>query len=253
VDLPLEIKSEIYKLLLTPKRKVLWTHTAFYMKLPGGRQDSVLRPTRRHTEILRVSKRVHDEAAAILYGYSRFIFFPHYHGLKRVPGMMISALPQRYRDLILDVTLKAFDRHVPCYNVLIWTDVNAGNPKQRPRTRRSIRIDLNSGLFRGDRWNSVRFTPQTTFEVEPLAKCRNLKRLTIELLPSLYTLAWAGGSRGHRIEEAEGIKELLKIRGLRELKLVDMGKVPRNFPHLVGTKAKLEELLRAELLKPRRG
>jgi hypothetical protein len=252
VDLPLEIKCEVYKLLLTPKRNILWTHTTFYMKRPGDIQGSVKRPTKRHTEILRVSKRVHDEAATILYSYSRFIFFPHYHGLKRVPEMMIPALPQRYRDLILDVTLKAFDRKVPNYNVLIWTDANASKPKQGARTRRSIRIDLNSGLFRGDKWDAVRFAPHTSFEAEPLYKCQNLKKLTIELLPSLYTLAWGGGSRGHRIEEVEVIRELLKIRGLQELNLVDMGKIPENFPRLVKTKEKLEKLLKADLLKPRR-
>lgn len=77
--------------------------------------------------------------------------------------------------------------------------------------------------------------------------------MTIELLPSLYTIAWDAGSRGHRIEEVEGIKELLKIRGLQELKLVDLASVEKNFPPLIKAKEKLAKLLRAELLKPGRG
>jgi hypothetical protein len=241
MDLPLEIKCEIYKLLLTPKRNVLWTHTTFHLKSPFNR------PPKRYTQILRVSKRVHDEAAAILYGYSRFIFFPHYHGLKHVLKRMIPTLPQRYRDLIFDVTLKAFDREVPNCNVQIWTN------RKGLRHSCSARISSNLGFFCGVEWDAVHFKPYTAFEAEPLFKCRNLKKLTIELLPSLYALAWGSGSRAHRMEEVEAIRELLKIRGLQELKLIDMGEIPKNFLHLVATKEKLERLLRAKLLKPRRG
>jgi len=159
---------------------------------------------------------------------------------------MIPALPQRYRDLIFDVTLKAFDREAPKHNAQIWAD------RKRHSTSFLTRVS-NSRFSCGAKWNAVRFTPSTAFEAEPLFKCQNLRKLTIELLPGLYTLAWGGGSRAHRMEEVEVIRELLKIRGLQELKLIDMGKIPKNFLHLVATKEKLERLLRAELLKPRRG
>jgi hypothetical protein len=149
--------------------------------------------------------------------------------------MMIPTLPQKYRDLILDVTLRAYNGMVPHFNELIWAN------------------HRHLALSPGNKWNAARFTPCTTFEVEPLFKCRNLKKLTIKLLPSLYTLAWGSGRRGHRIEEVEAIRELLKIRGLQDLKLVDLGKIPKNFPHLVVTKEKLERLLRTELLKQRQG
>lgn len=165
---------------------------------------------------------------------------------------MISTLPQKYRDLVLDVTLRAYDRDVSWVNLHIWTDVKARERKHGPTTMSTVRGNLNTALFRGAIWNAVRFTPQTAFEVEPLFKCWNLKKLTIELMPNLYTLAWGGGSHGHRMEEVEGIKELLKTRGLRELKLVDLANIDKNFPHLTKAKKMLERLLREELSKPQR-
>lgn len=46
--------------------------------------------------------------------------------------------------------------------------------------------------------------------------------------------------------------ELLKIRGLEKLRLVDLAGIEDKFPHLIKAKEKLEGLLRAELSKPPR-
>jgi hypothetical protein len=40
-----------------------------------------------------------EQTAVILYGCSKFIFFPHYHRVKLAPAMMIPTQLQRYRTL----------------------------------------------------------------------------------------------------------------------------------------------------------
>jgi hypothetical protein len=191
-------------LLLTPERDIRFPYYKDARNLDNQH-------AKRDTAILRTSKQIHDEAATVLYGYSRIILSPHWG----TPPALIISLPQRYCDLILDVTLKGFDKNSSYLSA--W-----------------IKIDGKLKVVRS------------------LFRFINIKRLTIELVRDFYEIAWCGGTRFHRMEETPGIKELLQIRGVEELKLIDLADIPRNYPHLIKAKIKLEKLLRKELLKPRR-
>lgn len=186
-----------------------------------------------------------------MYGYSRFIFFPYYNEPFPVPTSLIEKLPQKYRDLIHDVTLKAFDREMIVMNRFIWVNILASDSKTALNTRQAMKVRNDLRCRDPDLWNALTFMPQTSFKIEPLFKCQNIRRLTVEMLPNIYLLAWGGGGRAYRLEDADGIKDLLRVRVRDELVLVDMANIPIHYPHLAVTKAKLHSCLTAQLLTAR--
>lgn len=54
------------------------------------------------------------------------------------------------------------------------------------------------------------------------------------------------------MEETLGLTDLLQIRGLENLRIVDRAQIHSQHPELIPGKEKLERLLQSELMKARR-
>jgi hypothetical protein len=194
----------------------------------------------RHLEILRVSSKIHNEATAILYGYSKFVFYPYY--IDYSPAHLLRKLPPRYSNLIKDITLKLWNKcfEYPNYaydpNGKLWTSVLADAIGPVPQ----------------EIWRNLRPRASGVIRTEAIFKCRNLKTLTLEIEYDFYHIAWGGGCRGHRMEETLGLTDLLQIRGLENLRIVDLAEIQTQHPELIPGKEKLEKLLKSKLMKVRR-
>jgi len=193
--LPPELRNKIYGYVFAPIGStilIVRTPNYRYRSSPGF-----------CTQILQVSRKVHNEAAAILYTGRTFNFGHFSYSSASAMGYFLKRLPSNYRDLIEHIAL--------------------------PRLRLHIYSQVG---------------------IKTLHTCRGLKTLHLRMCLEIYELAWGGGGKSYVMSEADGIKELLLVRGLQKLVLLDeSGIYPGHY--LAKTKEKLDSLLQSEMTMSR--
>lgn len=178
--LPLELRNEIYKHLLVSEEAIRFSDP------PIGIQ--------RQAQILRISSKVHHEAAAILYGHNKFEFYSP----SNLPPVGRSYwISKVYLKFLTDVTLHG-----------VW--------------------------------------------FYELHRAKRLRKLTLKITKMTYDMLKALPTVSILMRDTPGIKELLQIRGLETLEIVDVKHAHQDWSGLENVQKRLANLLRSELLKPRR-
>jgi hypothetical protein len=219
-----ETRVEIYKHLLASDREI------DFVKLPKLRSWNGISSESRHTQILRVSKQIYNETVVILYGYNKFVFYSHQSECRKLSPLR--HIRRKHQDLITDITLKTW---YPDFG-------DNGTP-----TEWTIRAPSTIS-------NPIAMAPFNPLAMWGLSKCTKLRYLTIEMTLAIYEMAKTATRREIDMEkDCPHLKELIKIKGLEALHLIDLVGIPQANPRLSRAKRQLEKILMTELLKPRSG